>query len=74
MKITMVLSSPPYCGQDADTVLGLARAALDRGHEVKVVASGDGVYGLIDGQNASGAPHVAKEMAALMNRGLGLEL
>jgi sulfur relay (sulfurtransferase) complex TusBCD TusD component (DsrE family) len=30
-QITMILGSPPYGGQDADTVLGIAEAALKKG-------------------------------------------
>jgi sulfur relay (sulfurtransferase) complex TusBCD TusD component (DsrE family) len=44
-QITVMLGSPPYGGQDVDTVLGIARAALEKGHRVTVVGSGDGTYG-----------------------------
>ncbi|MFW6428725.1 MAG: hypothetical protein ACOCY3_02420 [Desulfosalsimonas sp.] len=35
--ITMMLGSPPYSGQDADTVLGIADAAAKKGHNVTVI-------------------------------------
>lgn len=61
-QIRLILSSPPYSGQDADTVLGIARAAVGKGHRVTVVGSGDGTYGFLKGQLASGAPNRKKDL------------
>ncbi|MFO7714133.1 DsrE family protein [Desulfosarcina sp.] len=65
-QITLVLGSPPYGGQDVDTVLGIARAALEKGHPVTVVGSGDSTYGFLKGQHASGAPSAEKGFADLI--------
>lgn len=73
-SITMILGSPPYAGQDADTVLGIGRAALERGHRLAVVASGDGTYGFLRGQRASGAPSAEKGFAELIAQGAFVDL
>ena len=39
-QITLILASPPYSGQDLDTVIGISEAALQKGHRVAVVGSG----------------------------------
>jgi sulfur relay (sulfurtransferase) complex TusBCD TusD component (DsrE family) len=48
-QFTIILGSPPYSGQDVDTVLGIAEAALNKGHGMTVVGSGDGTYGFLKG-------------------------
>jgi sulfur relay (sulfurtransferase) complex TusBCD TusD component (DsrE family) len=73
-KITLILSSPPYSGQDLDTVIGLAKSALDKGHRVAVVGSGDGTYGFLKGQRASGAPNAEKAFSGLIDRGLQVDV
>jgi hypothetical protein len=47
---------------------------LDEGHEVTLFASGDGIYNFFVGQNAKGVPNVESGFAALMARGLTVEL
>jgi len=73
-RITIMLASPPYSGQDVDTVLGIARAAADRGHRVTVVGSGDGTYGFLKGQRVSGAPNAEKGFTELISRGVRIDL
>ena len=73
-QITLILGSSPYSGQDAGTVLGIARAALKKGHRVTVVGSGDGTYGFLKGQRASGAPNAEKEFADLIAMGAQVDL
>lgn len=73
-QITMIFSSPPYGGQDVDTLLGIARAALKKGHRVTVVGSGDGTYGFIKNQRASGAPNAEKGFADLIAKGARVDL
>ena len=72
--ITLILGSPPYSGQDLDTVMGIADAALRKGHRVAVVGSGDGTYAFLKGQHASGAPSAEKGFADLIGRGLRVDL
>lgn len=73
-QFTVVLGSPPYGGQDVDTVLGIARAALEKGHRVTVVGSGDGTYGFLSGQRASGAPSAEKGFTDLIAKGARVDL
>ncbi|HHP7234556.1 MAG TPA: DsrE family protein [Desulfobacterales bacterium] len=73
-QITLILGSPPYGGQDVDTVLGIARAALEKGHRVTVVGSGDGTYGFLKGQRASSVPSADKGFADLIAKGARVDL
>jgi sulfur relay (sulfurtransferase) complex TusBCD TusD component (DsrE family) len=73
-QITLILGSPPYSGQDVDTVIGIAEAALKKGNGVTVVGSGDGTYAFLKGQRASGAPSAEREFANLIERGLQVEI
>jgi sulfur relay (sulfurtransferase) complex TusBCD TusD component (DsrE family) len=73
-QITLILGSPPYGGQDVDTVMGIADAALKRGHRVTVVGSGDGTYAFLKDQRISGAPDAEKGFAALIKRGVRVDL
>jgi sulfur relay (sulfurtransferase) complex TusBCD TusD component (DsrE family) len=73
-QFTIILGSPPYSGQDVDTVLGIAEAALHKGHGVTLVGSGDGTYGFLKGQRASGAPSAEKGFADLMAKGARVDL
>jgi sulfur relay (sulfurtransferase) complex TusBCD TusD component (DsrE family) len=73
-NITMILGSPPYNGQDVDTVIGIAEAAIRKGHGVTVVGSGDGTYAFLTGQRASGAPNAEKAFADLIAKGARVDL
>jgi sulfur relay (sulfurtransferase) complex TusBCD TusD component (DsrE family) len=73
-QFTFILASPPYSGQDTDTVIGIAKAALRKGHRVAVVGSGDGTYNFLKGQRASGAPNAERDFAELITRGLQVDV
>ncbi len=73
-RFTFFLSAPPYAGQHAATAARLAGAALDEGHEVTLFACGDGISNFFVGQSAKGVPNAESEFAALMMRGLTVEL
>ena len=73
-QITLIIASPPYSGQDLDTVIGIAEAALQKGHRVAVVESGDGTYSFLKGQRASGAPNAEKAFSNLIERGLQVDV
>ncbi|MBW1920235.1 MAG: DsrE family protein [Deltaproteobacteria bacterium] len=73
-RITIILGSPPYSGQDVDTVLGIAQAAVQKGHNLTIVGSGDGTYGFLKGQRASGAPSAEKGFADLVSKGVRIDL
>ncbi len=72
--LTLFLNTPPYSYENTHTALRLAHAALDKGWGVNLFASADGVYNFTRGHKAQGIPHAEKEFAALMERGLHVEL
>lgn len=72
--LTIVLAAPPYSGQDAETALKLARAALAKGHTVQLFASADGVHRAQAGQHPTGVPDLPALLATLIERGLLVEL
>jgi tRNA 2-thiouridine synthesizing protein D len=47
---------------------------MDKGWSVNLFASADGVYNFTRGHKPQGIPHAEKEFAALMERGLHVEL
>jgi sulfur relay (sulfurtransferase) complex TusBCD TusD component (DsrE family) len=73
-QITFMLESSPYSGQDVDTLLGMATAALKKGHHVTIVGSGDGTYAFLKGQKASGAPNAENGFAELIEQGARIDL
>ena len=73
-QITIILGSPPYGGQDVDTVLGIADAAVKKGRRVTIVGSGDGTYGFLKGQRASGAPSAEQGFADLVAKGVRVDM
>jgi sulfur relay (sulfurtransferase) complex TusBCD TusD component (DsrE family) len=73
-RFTLFLSAPPYAGEHAATAARLAGAALEEGHEVTLFASGDGIYNFLVGQSGKGVPNAEAEFAALVARGLTVEL
>ena len=73
-QVTIMVESPPYAGQDVDTVLGIGAALLKKGHRLTIVGSGDGTYGFLKGQKASGAPNAEKGFAGLIAGGAKVDL
>lgn len=72
--LTIFLATSPYSSENTATALKLASAALDKGAEVNLFASGDGVYNFSRGQEASGLPNPERGFQELMQRGLHVEL
>ena len=72
--ITILLGSSPYSGQDVDTVLGIAGAAIKNGHKLTVVGSGDGTYAFLKGQKASAVPNAEKGFSDLVAKGVQVDL
>ncbi len=72
--LTLFLASTPYSGQNADTALRLASAALDRGRAVHLFASADGVHLAQEGQRPAGVPDLPSALQSLIARGLQVEL
>ena len=70
----LFLATTPYGSEDADTALRLARAALAKGHRVRLFASADAVHVAQTGQQPTGLPNTPAELQDLMALGLQVEL
>ncbi|MEJ2683680.1 MAG: DsrE family protein [Candidatus Sulfobium sp.] len=69
-EITLFFSTTPYSFENTHTITRLADAALKKGHKVRLIASGDGVFSIVKGQ-------VPKSLAALedlVERGLKVDI
>lgn len=74
VPLTFILRASPYSGQTAATVLKLATAALGAGHPTTIFATGDGVYGFVKGQKATGVFDVGSAAEAYLSRGGAVDL
>ena len=71
---TIFLTAAPYSGGDTRTTAVLAGNALKKGHNVNLIASGDGIYSFLKGQKAKGLPHAGELFAGLIEKGLKVYL
>jgi sulfur relay (sulfurtransferase) DsrF/TusC family protein len=69
-EIVIFFSTTPYSFENTHTFIKLADAALKRGHKVRLVASGDGVFSIVKGQ----VPHALAAMEDLVGRGLKVDI
>ena len=72
--ITLFLSTSPYSYENTLTSVRLAEAALNKGHIVNLIASGDGVYCFLTKQKAKGILNAEEEFARLIQKGLKVYL
>lgn len=72
--ITLFLSTSPYSYENTVSTVRIADAALNKGHTVNLIASGDGVYCFLKGQKAKGITNAEEEFAGLIQRGLKVYL
>jgi sulfur relay (sulfurtransferase) complex TusBCD TusD component (DsrE family) len=72
--ITLFLSTSPYSHENTLTCIRIAESALDKGHPVNLVASGDGVYAFLTKQKARGIPNAEEEFGRLVKKGLKVSL
>lgn len=72
--LTLFLTATPFGSQSPATALNLAEAALEQGCQVNLFLSADGVYAAGANQKAIGLPSVGERLAALMERGLRVDL
>ena len=73
-KITLFLNTSPYSYENTYTAMKIAEAALDKGLETHLVASGDGIYNFLKGQKGKGLPHASDGFKSLMEKGLKVDL
>ena len=71
---TFFVSTSPYSYENTATTVRLAESALDKGHTVNLIASGDGVYCFLQKQKAKGITNAEEEFARLMQKGLKVYL
>jgi len=69
-EIAMFLSTTPYSYENTHTIIRLAGAALEKGHGVRLIASGDGVFTTVKGQ----VPQSLKALEALVERGMKVDI
>jgi len=72
--ITLFLSTSPYSYENTLSTTRLAEAALDKGHTVNVIASGDGVYCFLKKQKAKGILNAEEEFSRLIQKRLKVYL
>lgn len=72
--LTILLTTTPYTFQNTHTALRLIDAALGKGYQVNLFASGDGVHNFTVGQKAKGVPNAQEGFQTLIAKGLHVEL
>ncbi|MCL5023024.1 MAG: DsrE family protein [Nitrospirae bacterium] len=72
--ITLFLSTSPYSYENTLTVARTAESALEKGHSVNLIASGDGVYCFLKGQKAKGILNAQEKFSELIAKGLKVYL
>ncbi|MFZ6017478.1 MAG: DsrE family protein [Nitrospirota bacterium] len=56
------------------TAVKIAESALNKGHVVNLIASGDGVYCFLKGQKAKGITNAQEKFSELIQKGLKVYL
>jgi len=69
-KFLIILFSPPMQSQDADTVLELAKAAVETGQKVTIFCDIDAVYNLLAKQISLNQSTPASKFAQLIKEGV----
>ena len=69
-EIALFLSTTPYSTENTHTIIRLAGAALDKGHPVRLIASDDGVFSIVNGQ----VPASLAALEDLVGRGMKVDI
>jgi sulfur relay (sulfurtransferase) complex TusBCD TusD component (DsrE family) len=69
-EIVLFLSTTPYSYENTHTIIRLADAALKKGHGVRLIASGDGVFSIVKGQ----VPQSLSAFEDLVGRGMKVDI
>ncbi len=69
-EIVFFLSTTPYSYENTHTFFRIADAALKKGHKVRLIASGDGVFSAVKGQ----LPQSLSTLEDLVSRGLKVDI
>lgn len=71
---TLFLGTAPYMSENTLTALRIAESALQKGHAVNLVATGDGIYNFLKSQKAKGVLNAEEELSKLIHKGLKVSL
>ncbi len=71
---TLFLSTSPYSYENTLTAMKIAESALNKGHTINLIASGDGVYCFLKGQKAKGITNAEEKFSELIQKGLKVYL
>lgn len=71
---TLYLATSPYSYENTLTSVKIAESALNKGHTVNLIASGDGVYCFLKGQKAKGITNAEEKFSELIQKGLKVYL
>ncbi|MBI4684390.1 MAG: DsrE family protein [Nitrospirae bacterium] len=71
---TLFLSTSPYSYENTYTAVKIAESALNKGHAVNLIASGDGVYCFLKKQKAKGITNAEEKFSELIQKGLKVYL
>lgn len=74
MSLTIFLSTSPYSHENTLSATRILGSALEKGYEVNLIASGDGIYNLLKAQKYRGVPDAGKIFAELISKGLNVYL
>ncbi len=69
-EIVMFLTTTPYSFENTHTILKLAEAALKKGQNVRLIASGDGIFSIVKGQ----LPKSLSALEELVEQGLKVDI
>jgi len=69
-EIVIFFTTTPYSFENTHTIFKLADAALKKGHKVRLIASGDGVFSIVKGQ----LPKALSKLEDLVSRGLKVDI
>ncbi len=74
MKLGLMLMRPPYTYQDVDTAYHLAKAAMEKGHEVKIFLYVDSVIAANREINSGSERNLAKRLDELTKMGVEIKI
>jgi len=69
-EIAMFLSTTPYSSENSHSIIKIAEAALRKGHAVRLIASGDGVFSVVKGH----VPQSIKALEDLVEKGMKVDI
>ena len=72
--LTILWRTGSMMAMDANVAVKLAKAALDKGYNVRLFGYGEGVTAVKKGQNPKRFPNVGKELEEIIKEGAGVAI